>query len=90
MRRHLVIELPVLVGTEERRPDLRHRVFRDHLKARLQRVVNLDLALVCVHLNATSTGSKTGVKPQYQSFQVLYHLSLVLTILETERSRYQP
>ena len=61
MNGHLVIELPVLVGTEECRPDLRHRVFRDHLKARLKRVVNLDLALVCVHLNATSTGNKTGV-----------------------------
>ena len=65
MNGHLVIELPILVGTEERCPDLRHPVLCDHLEPRLECVVNLDLSLVCVHLYSASTGSMIDVITQY-------------------------
>ena len=68
---HLIVELPVLVGTEERRPHLRHRVFCDHLEPCLERVVNLDLALVSVHLYPASTRSLTYVKSEYSLLQIM-------------------
>ena len=103
---HLIVELPVLVGTEERRPHLRHRVFCDHLEPCLERVVNLDLALVSVHLYPASTRSLTYVKSEYSLLQimitnrqyvqknVLYDFnvsfSIILTFLGRGRSRCQP
>lgn len=55
----LVVKLSVRVSSEERNSNLGKGLLGNHGQPSLQRVVNLDLALVCIKLNASSAERET-------------------------------
>ncbi len=54
----LVVELPVGVGSKEGTPDLGQHFLGDHVQPGLQGVVHLDLALLRIELDPSSTENR--------------------------------